>query len=102
MAVATSEANAQRMAAITLGITIHPLDHTDRGVLADAFAHLSEDSRRRRRFGGLAKRARAEGITRLLAHIGTDNVRVIDWARRSGGVVKRRDGDAVLMAIKLA
>jgi ribosomal protein S18 acetylase RimI-like enzyme len=161
------------MPAITPEITIRPLDRGDRRELADAFARLSEDSRRRRfgalakRLGdrdldrltqldhhghealaavapdtgrilgvaryivmpddpgaaevavavddhwqgqgigrrliaGLAERARAEGITRMVAQVATDNVRVIDWVRRSGGVVTARDGDAVLMAVRLA
>lgn len=173
MAAPAREADASRMAAITPDITIRPLDRSDRAALADAFAHLSEDTRRRR-FGGLAKRlgerdldrltaldhhghealaavdpdtgrilgvaryivmpgdpraaevavavdddwqgqgvgrrlisqlaerAAAEGITRLLAHVAIENVPVIEWVRRSGGVVTARDGDAVLMTVSLA
>src|SRR5690349_8606190 len=150
MAIGRRKPNAERMPAITPEITIRPLDRSDRGELADAFARLSEDTRRRR-FGALAKRlgerdldeltqldhhehealaaiapetgqivgvaryigmpgdpgaaevavavdddwqghgighrliadltarARAEGITRLLAHVATENVPVIEW-----------------------
>ena len=56
----------------------------------------------RRLIADLAERARAEGITRVLAQVATENVTVIEWIRRSGGVVTARDGDAVLISIRLA
>jgi GNAT superfamily N-acetyltransferase len=55
----------------------------------------------RRLMSELAARARAEGITRLLAYVGTDNRRVIGWIARAGGVAEVRDGDTFVYGIPL-
>jgi GNAT superfamily N-acetyltransferase len=49
----------------------------------------------------LAERARDEGMTRLLAYVGVDNRRVLDWLARAGGVALARDGEAIVFAIPL-
>jgi ribosomal protein S18 acetylase RimI-like enzyme len=78
------------MAAIAPHITIRPLDPSDRVALADAFARLSEDTRRRR-FGGLAKRLGERDLDRLtgldhhgheaLAAVEPDTGRILGVAR---------------------
>jgi GNAT superfamily N-acetyltransferase len=55
----------------------------------------------RRLMGELTERARAEGITRLLAHVAPDNRRVVDWVTRAGGVVEASDRDAILFSVAL-
>jgi L-amino acid N-acyltransferase YncA len=55
----------------------------------------------RRLMSELVPMARAEGITRLLAYVGTDNVRIIGWIARAGGVAEVRDGDTVVYGIPL-
>jgi len=55
----------------------------------------------RRLMSELVARARAEGITRLLAYVGTDNVRVVGWIARAGGAAEVRDGDTFLYGIPL-
>ena len=49
----------------------------------------------------LSERARAEGITRLLAHVAPDNRRVIDWVTRAGGVIEDSDHDAIRFSVTL-
>jgi GNAT superfamily N-acetyltransferase len=158
------------MHTITDHLVIRPLGGADRDALAEAFTHLSEDTRRRRfgalarRLGereldqftdvdhhrheglaavvrgrivgvahyialpgdnataeiavavddewqrrgiggrlirGLVRRAREEGITRLLAYVGADNRPVLDWIARAGGIAEARDGDALVFTIPL-
>jgi GNAT superfamily N-acetyltransferase len=55
----------------------------------------------RRLMSALVARARAEGITRLLAYVGTDNVRVTAWITRAGGVAGVRDGNTFVYDIAL-
>jgi GNAT superfamily N-acetyltransferase len=55
----------------------------------------------RRLMPELVTRARAEGITQMLAYVGADNRRVIEWIARAGGVLKVRDGDAFVFSIRL-
>jgi acetyltransferase len=153
-------------------VEIRPLDPADRERLADAFSHLSEETRRRR-FRGLASRlgprdldrltqidhhhhealaalapgtgrivgvarfialpddsraaevaiavddewqgrgigrqlmselvdrARAEGLTRLLAYVGAENRPVLSWIARAGGVGEAYDGDETVYSIAL-
>jgi GNAT superfamily N-acetyltransferase len=56
----------------------------------------------RRLIRELADRARAEGVTRLLAYVGADNRPVLDWIARAGGVDETRDGDAIVFSIPIA
>jgi hypothetical protein len=49
----------------------------------------------------LVGRARAEGVTRLLAYVGADNQLVLGWIARVGGVPVARDGDATVYSIPL-
>jgi GNAT superfamily N-acetyltransferase len=56
----------------------------------------------RRLMRALVDRARAEGVTRLLAYVGADNRPVLDWIARAGGVVEARDGDAIVFSIPIA
>jgi acetyltransferase len=55
----------------------------------------------RRLMSGLIGRARAAGITRLLAYVDGDNRLVLAWIARAGGVPARHDGDASLYSIPL-
>jgi GNAT superfamily N-acetyltransferase len=55
----------------------------------------------RRLIGELVRRARAEGITRLLAYVGRDNLPVRGWIARAGGIVESYEGDATLFSIPL-
>ena len=55
----------------------------------------------RRLISALGDRARAEGITHLVAYVAPTNRRVIDWIARAGGVVEAQDGDAVRYGIAL-
>jgi hypothetical protein len=154
-------------------VTIRPLAASDRAGLAAAFAHLSDETRRRR-FRGVAKRlgereldrltridhhghealaavaptsdrssvspvssrwptirrrprsasrlttsgstvafgrqlmdelvarARAEGISRTVAYVNDENVPVLAWIRRAGGVAVARDGDETLYSFTVA
>src|SRR4051794_10373616 len=56
---------------------------------------------RRRLTAELRERARAGGVTRLLAEVATDNRRVIAWIARAGGVPEARDHDAIRFSIPL-
>jgi GNAT superfamily N-acetyltransferase len=49
----------------------------------------------------LTRRARAEGITRLLAYVSTDNLLVLEWIARAGGIIESYEGDATLFRIPL-
>jgi GNAT superfamily N-acetyltransferase len=49
----------------------------------------------------LVGRARAEGVTRLLAYVDGDNRLVLAWIARAGGVPVAHDGDAILYSIPL-
>jgi GNAT superfamily N-acetyltransferase len=53
----------------------------------------------RRLMRELVDRARAEGVTRLLAYVGADNRPVLGWTARAGGVAEARDGDAIVFSI---
>ena len=55
----------------------------------------------RRLIRELVDRARAEGVTRLLAYVSIDNRPVLASIARAGGTVEARDGDAVLYSIPL-
>ena len=44
----------------------------------------------------LVARARAEGISRLVAYVNDENVPVLRWVRRAGGLAVARDGDETL------
>jgi acetyltransferase len=55
----------------------------------------------RRMMSELVTVARAEGVTQLLAYVGTDNRRVIGWLARAGGVAETRDGDTFIYRIPL-
>jgi GNAT superfamily N-acetyltransferase len=55
----------------------------------------------RRLMSELVGRARAEGVTRLLAYVGADNQLVLGWIARVGGVPVARDGDATAYSIPL-
>lgn len=55
----------------------------------------------RRLMSELLDRARAEGITRMLAYVSTDNHHVLSWISRAGGVVEAYGGDATAYAIPL-
>jgi acetyltransferase len=44
----------------------------------------------------LAARARAEGISRLVAYVNDENLPVLRWVRRAGGLAVARDGDETL------
>jgi GNAT superfamily N-acetyltransferase len=55
----------------------------------------------RRLMSELVGRARAEGVTRLLAYVGADNQLVLGWIARVGGVPVARDGDATVYSIPL-
>jgi GNAT superfamily N-acetyltransferase len=50
---------------------------------------------------GLVRRARAEGITRLLAYVAADNRPVLDWIARAGGIAEARDADTLVFTIPL-
>ena len=49
----------------------------------------------------LLDRARAEGITRILAYVGPDNHPVLSWITRAGGRAQAYNGDATLYSIPL-
>jgi GNAT superfamily N-acetyltransferase len=49
----------------------------------------------------LIARARDAGLTRLLAYVSTENLPVLDWVARAGGVAEAHDGDAALYSISL-
>jgi ribosomal protein S18 acetylase RimI-like enzyme len=49
----------------------------------------------------LAARARAEGITHLVAYVAPDNRRVVNWIARAGGVAEAYDGDAIRYGLAL-
>jgi GNAT superfamily N-acetyltransferase len=55
----------------------------------------------RRLMSELVDRARAEGVTRLMAYVGADNQLVLGWVARVGGVPVARDGDATVYSIPL-
>jgi GNAT superfamily N-acetyltransferase len=55
----------------------------------------------RRLIRALVGRARAEGVTRLLAYVDGDNRLVLAWIARAGGVPVADDGDAILYSIPL-
>jgi len=55
----------------------------------------------RRLISALGDRARAEGITHLVAYVAPTNRRVTEWIARAGGVVEAQDGDAVRYGIAL-
>jgi ribosomal protein S18 acetylase RimI-like enzyme len=55
----------------------------------------------RRLVAELSERARAEGITQLLAHVAPDNRRVIDWVTRAGGIIEDSDRDAIRFSVAL-
>jgi GNAT superfamily N-acetyltransferase len=55
----------------------------------------------RRLIDELFTRARAEGITRLLAYVSTDNLLVRGWIVRAGGFAVTHDGDATVYSIPL-
>ena len=56
----------------------------------------------RRVIAELAGRARAEGITRLLAYVSRDNLPVLGWIERAGAIIESYEGDATLFSIPLA
>jgi GNAT superfamily N-acetyltransferase len=55
----------------------------------------------RRLMRELVDRARDEGVRRLLAYVGAENLPVHAWIARFGGVAAARDGDATLYSIPL-
>jgi GNAT superfamily N-acetyltransferase len=55
----------------------------------------------RRLLTELADRARAEGVTRLTAYVGSDNAPVHRWIARLGGVALAGDGDAIVYSVSL-
>lgn len=55
----------------------------------------------RRLISELTGRARAAGFTRLLAYVSKDNLLVLNWLTRLGGVVVADGGDAALHSISL-
>jgi len=56
----------------------------------------------RRLIAELGGRARAEGITRLLAYVSQDNHPVLGWIDRAGGIIESYEGDATLFSIPVA
>ena len=50
----------------------------------------------RRLVDQLVARAREEGISRLLAYVNDENLPVLAWVRRAGGLALVRDGDETL------
>jgi acetyltransferase len=163
---------AREEGALMPDVTIRPLAASDRAGLAAAFAHLRDETRRRR-FRGMAKRlgeheldrltridhhghealaalapdtgqivgvarfivladvpqaaevgiavddewqhrgigrqlmdqlvarARAEGISRLVAYVNDENLQVLAWVRRAGGLAVARDGDETLYSVTI-
>lgn len=65
------------------GVRIRPLTAADRERVAEWQA------------------ASGEGIFRLLAYVGGDNLTVASWIGRAGGGAERDDGDATLYSIPL-
>jgi len=55
----------------------------------------------RRLLGALFDRARAEGVTCLLAYVDTDNHRVLGWIARADGVIEAHHDDASVYRIPL-
>jgi GNAT superfamily N-acetyltransferase len=55
----------------------------------------------RRLLTELADRARAEGVTRLTAYVGSDNAPVRGWIARLGGIAVAHDGDAILYSVPI-
>ena len=49
----------------------------------------------------LFDRARAQGITRMLAYVSPDNRPVLSWIARAGGVGQPHDGDTAVYSISL-
>jgi lipoate-protein ligase A len=47
----------------------------------------------------LVARARAEGISHLVAYVNDENVPVLRWVRRAGGLAVARDGDETLYSV---
>jgi GNAT superfamily N-acetyltransferase len=76
----------------------------DPGAAEVAIAVDDEWQRRgigRRLITELVGRARAEGVTRLLAYVSADNRPVLDWIARAGGIAEAHDGDATVYSIAL-
>jgi GNAT superfamily N-acetyltransferase len=55
----------------------------------------------RRLLAELADRARAEGIPRVVAYVSRDNLPVLRWIKRAGGIIESYEGDAFLFSIPL-
>ena len=55
----------------------------------------------RRLLTELVGRARAEGVTRLLAYVDAQNGPVLAWIAPAGGVAESREGDATVYSIAL-
>ena len=55
----------------------------------------------RRLMRALLDRARAEGITRLVAYVSAGNHFVLGWIARAGGVARAYAGDATVYRISL-
>jgi ribosomal protein S18 acetylase RimI-like enzyme len=49
----------------------------------------------------LVARARAEGISRLVAYVNDENLPVLAWVRRAGGLAVARDGDETLYSFTI-
>jgi ribosomal protein S18 acetylase RimI-like enzyme len=56
----------------------------------------------RRLMRELVDRAHDEGITCLLAYVGVENRPVLGWLERAGGLVRARDGEAIVVALRIA
>lgn len=54
-----------------------------------------------RLISALVDRARAEGITRLLAYVSTENLPVVGWISRAGGIVHSHDADTIELSLPL-
>lgn len=55
----------------------------------------------RRLITELTGRARAAGITRLLAYVSRENLPILSWIAHAGGALEAQDGDAALYSISL-
>jgi GNAT superfamily N-acetyltransferase len=55
----------------------------------------------RRLITEVVRRARMDGIVRLVAYVSRDNLSVRSWIARAGGTVESDDGDATLFSIPL-
>jgi GNAT superfamily N-acetyltransferase len=87
-----------------VGVARYVVPPHDPGAAEVAVAVDDEWQRRgigRRLMSELVGRARAEGVTRLLAYVGADNQLVLGWIARVGGVPVARDGDATVYSIPL-